>query len=168
VVQFSAAVTERDFSRRQDQGQDLTRNTGSNPLSPENLSADHGRGSWLMRVAMDEVSWKTAYRSPHAEGTPRQPRTERRGTNEIPSLTAQAGEHCAPLSAGERLIRQTKEVDVLKIKRTETGSRREMDSAWPLVGLGCKLRSAGKRPIDPTTTGSAWSISMTSRLSMRR
>jgi serine/threonine-protein kinase RsbW len=41
-----------------DQGQGFDPNTVPNPLSPENLSADHGRGIWLMRVAMDEVSFE--------------------------------------------------------------------------------------------------------------
>jgi serine/threonine-protein kinase RsbW len=41
-----------------DQGQGFDPNAVPNPLSPENLSADHGRGIWLMRAAMDEVSFE--------------------------------------------------------------------------------------------------------------
>ena len=41
-----------------DQGQGFDPNSVPNPLSPENLSADHGRGIWLMRVAMDEVTFE--------------------------------------------------------------------------------------------------------------
>jgi serine/threonine-protein kinase RsbW len=41
-----------------DQGQGFDPNAVPNPLSPENLNADHGRGIRLMRVAMDEVSFE--------------------------------------------------------------------------------------------------------------
>src|SRR5260370_42377672 len=41
-----------------DQGQGFDPNAVPNPLSAENLSADHGRGIWLMKVAMDEVSFE--------------------------------------------------------------------------------------------------------------
>ena len=41
-----------------DQGQGFDPNTVPNPLSPENLSADHGRGIWLMKCLMDEVSFE--------------------------------------------------------------------------------------------------------------
>jgi serine/threonine-protein kinase RsbW len=41
-----------------DQGQGFDPNAVPNPLSPENLSASHGRGIRLMRVAMDEVSFE--------------------------------------------------------------------------------------------------------------
>ena len=41
-----------------DQGQGFDPNTVPNPLSPENLSADHGRGIWLMKCMMDEVSFE--------------------------------------------------------------------------------------------------------------
>jgi serine/threonine-protein kinase RsbW len=40
-----------------DRGQGFDPNTVPNPPSPENLIADHGRGIWLMRAAMDEVSF---------------------------------------------------------------------------------------------------------------
>src|ERR1700676_3080421 len=40
-----------------DQGQGFDPNTVPNPLSPENL-ADRGCGIWLMRVAMDKVSFE--------------------------------------------------------------------------------------------------------------
>jgi serine/threonine-protein kinase RsbW len=42
----------------EDRGQGFDPNTVPNPPSPENLSADHGRGIWLMRLAMDEVSFE--------------------------------------------------------------------------------------------------------------
>ena len=41
-----------------DQGQGFDPNAVPNPLRPENLNADHGRGIRLMRVAMDEVSFE--------------------------------------------------------------------------------------------------------------
>ena len=41
-----------------DQGRGFDPNTVPNPLSPENLSADHGRGIWLMKCLMDEVSFE--------------------------------------------------------------------------------------------------------------
>src|SRR5258708_38006999 len=61
-----------------DEGQGFDPNTVSNPPSPENLSADCGRGIWLMRVAMDEISFEsrsTEVRMRKAQ--PRQKRTER-------------------------------------------------------------------------------------------
>jgi serine/threonine-protein kinase RsbW len=41
-----------------DQGQGFDPNAVPDPLSPENLNADHGRGIRLMKVAMDEVSFE--------------------------------------------------------------------------------------------------------------
>src|ERR1700724_2119519 len=60
-----------------DQGQGFDPNTVPNPLSPENLSADRERGIWLMRVAMDKVSFENRGTEVHMrKAQPRQPRTE--------------------------------------------------------------------------------------------
>jgi serine/threonine-protein kinase RsbW len=41
-----------------DQGQGFDPNTVPNPLAVENLEAEHGRGIYLMKVAMDTVSFE--------------------------------------------------------------------------------------------------------------
>jgi serine/threonine-protein kinase RsbW len=41
-----------------DQGQGFDPNTVPNPTAAENISADHGRGIWLMKTLMDEVSFE--------------------------------------------------------------------------------------------------------------
>jgi serine/threonine-protein kinase RsbW len=41
-----------------DQGRGFDPNQIPNPLAPENLSAEHGRGIHLIKVAMDEVSFE--------------------------------------------------------------------------------------------------------------
>ncbi len=53
-----------------DQGQGFDPNVVPNPLSSENLSADHGRGIWLMRVAMDEVSFERGGTEVHMRKAP--------------------------------------------------------------------------------------------------
>jgi len=53
-----------------DQGQGFDPNSVPNPLSPENLSADHGRGIWLMRVAMDEVTFERGGTEVHMRKAP--------------------------------------------------------------------------------------------------
>jgi serine/threonine-protein kinase RsbW len=85
-----------------DQGHGFNPNTVPNPLSPENLSADHGRGIWLMRVAMDEVSFQNRGTEVHMRKAPApQPRTAREAlTKNFPSLR-QAEPNTAPLSASE-------------------------------------------------------------------
>ena len=60
-----------------DQGQGFDPDTVPDPLSPENLSADHGRGIWLMRAAMDEVSFENLGTEVHMrKARTYQPRTE--------------------------------------------------------------------------------------------
>jgi anti-sigma regulatory factor (Ser/Thr protein kinase) len=60
-----------------DQGQGFDPNTAPDPLSPENLSADHGRGIWLIRGAMDEVSFENRGTEVHMrKAQTHQPRTE--------------------------------------------------------------------------------------------
>ena len=60
-----------------DQGQGFDPNTVPDPLSPENLSADHGRGIWLIRAAMDEVSFENRGTEVHMrKAQTHQPRTE--------------------------------------------------------------------------------------------
>jgi serine/threonine-protein kinase RsbW len=80
-----------------DQGQGFDPNTVPNPLSPENLSADHGRGIWLMRVAMDEVSFENRGTEVHMrKAPPRQPRTEREAPAKYFLSLRQAEPNTAP------------------------------------------------------------------------
>ena len=53
-----------------DQGQGFDPNAVPNPLSAENLSADHVRGIWLMKVAMDEVSFERGGTEVHMRKAP--------------------------------------------------------------------------------------------------
>jgi serine/threonine-protein kinase RsbW len=53
-----------------DQGQGFDPNAVPNPTSPENLRAHHGRGIWLMRVAMDEVSFEQGGAEVHMRKAP--------------------------------------------------------------------------------------------------
>jgi anti-sigma regulatory factor (Ser/Thr protein kinase) len=41
-----------------DQGQGFDPSTVPDPTAAENISADHGRGIWLMKTVMDEVSFE--------------------------------------------------------------------------------------------------------------
>jgi anti-sigma regulatory factor (Ser/Thr protein kinase) len=60
-----------------DRGQGFDPNTVPDPLSPENLSADHGRGIWLIRAAMDKVSFENRGTEVHMrKAQTHQPRTE--------------------------------------------------------------------------------------------
>jgi serine/threonine-protein kinase RsbW len=88
-----------------DQGQGFDPNAVPNPLSPENLSADHGRGIWLMRVAMDEVSFEHGGTEVHMRKAPtRQPRTECEApTKYFPSPRQTEPSTKPPLSTGERV-----------------------------------------------------------------
>jgi serine/threonine-protein kinase RsbW len=88
-----------------DQGQGFDPNTVPNPLSPENLSADHGRGIWLMRIAMDEVSFQNRGTEVHMRKAPaHQPRTEREAlTKHFPSRRQEEPNTAPPLSVGERV-----------------------------------------------------------------
>jgi serine/threonine-protein kinase RsbW len=64
------ASTDGIFLVVKDQGQGFDPNAVPNPLSPENFSADHGRGIWLMRVAMDEVSFACGGTEVHMRKAP--------------------------------------------------------------------------------------------------
>jgi serine/threonine-protein kinase RsbW len=87
-----------------DQGQGFDPNTVSNPLSPENLSADHGRGIWLMRTAMDEVFFKHGGTEVHMRKAPTcQLRTERGAPTKCFPSPRQTEPNSAPSSAGERV-----------------------------------------------------------------
>jgi serine/threonine-protein kinase RsbW len=70
-----------------DQGQGFDPNAVPNPLSPENLSADHGRGIWLMRVAMDEVSFERGGAEVHMRKAPP------RGPRRVSSNSVDMAEH---------------------------------------------------------------------------
>jgi serine/threonine-protein kinase RsbW len=41
-----------------DQGQGFDPNTVPDPTAAENIGADHGRGIWVMKSVMDEVSFE--------------------------------------------------------------------------------------------------------------
>ena len=87
-----------------DQGQGFDPNTVPNPLSPENLSADHGRGIWLMRTAMDEVFFKHGGTEVHMRKAPTcQLGTERGAPTKCFPSPRQTEPNSAPLSAGERV-----------------------------------------------------------------
>jgi len=88
-----------------DQGQGFDPNTVSNPLSPENLSADHGRGIWLMRTAMDEIFFKHGGTEVHMRKAPTcQLGTEHGApTKCLPSARQTELNSAPPLSAGERV-----------------------------------------------------------------
>jgi serine/threonine-protein kinase RsbW len=88
-----------------DQGQGFDPNTVPDPLSPENLSADHGRGIWLMRIAMDEVSFQNRGTEVHMRKAPApQPRTEREAlTKHCPSGRQEEPNTAPALSVGERV-----------------------------------------------------------------
>ena len=60
LVQVLCRCASRDgiFLVVKDQRQGFDPNAVPNPPSPENLTADHGCGIWLMRDAMDEVSFE--------------------------------------------------------------------------------------------------------------
>ena len=88
-----------------DQGRGFDPNTVPNPLSPENLGADHGRGIWLMRAAMDEVFFRSGGTEVHMRKAPtRQPRTEREApTKYLPSGWQTEPNTALPFSTGERV-----------------------------------------------------------------
>jgi serine/threonine-protein kinase RsbW len=88
-----------------DQGQGFDPNAVPNPLSPENLSADHGRGIWLMRVAMDEVSFEHGGAEVQMRKAPtRQPRTEQEAaTKHFTSVRQKEPNAARPLTESERV-----------------------------------------------------------------
>jgi len=60
-----------------DQGQGFDPNTLPDPTAAENISADHGRGIWLMKTVMDEVSFECGGTEVRMRKTPRRkPGTE--------------------------------------------------------------------------------------------
>jgi serine/threonine-protein kinase RsbW len=80
-----------------DQGQGFDPNAVPHPTSPENLSADHGRGIWLMRVAMDEVSFEQAGAEVHMWKAPS------RGPRRVSRPSLDAAKHA--LYSGRGAIR---------------------------------------------------------------
>jgi len=88
-----------------DQGQGFDPNAVPNPLSPENLSADHGRGIWLMRVAMDEVTFERGGTEVHMrKALAHQPRTEGKApTKYFPSVRQTEQSTGWPVSGDERV-----------------------------------------------------------------
>jgi len=69
-----------------DQGQGFDLSAVPNPLSAENLTAEHGRGIWLMKAAMDEVTFEHGGTEVHMRkaGT-RKARTERQAPAKYPA-----------------------------------------------------------------------------------
>src|SRR5229473_2153572 len=66
-----------------DQGQGFDPKAVPDPLAVERLEAEHGRGIHLMKLAMDEVSFRRAGTEVHMwKGLARDPRTEPRSNNE--------------------------------------------------------------------------------------
>ncbi len=66
-----------------DQGQGFDPKAVPDPLAVERLEAEHGRGIHLMKLAMDEVSFRRAGTEVHMwKGLARDPRTELRSNNE--------------------------------------------------------------------------------------
>ncbi|HWO35873.1 MAG TPA: ATP-binding protein [Candidatus Acidoferrum sp.] len=60
-----------------DQGLGFDPNTVPDPTSAENIGADHGRGIWLMKTVMDEVSFERSGTEVRMRKAPtRQPGTE--------------------------------------------------------------------------------------------
>jgi serine/threonine-protein kinase RsbW len=70
-----------------DQGQGFDPNAVPNPLSPENLNANHGRGIRLMRVAMDEVSFEHDGTEVHMRKAPA------RGPRRVSSSSVDSAKH---------------------------------------------------------------------------
>jgi serine/threonine-protein kinase RsbW len=60
-----------------DQGQGFDLNTVPDPTTAENICADHGRGVWIMKTVMDEVSFECGGTEVRMRKTPRcQPGTK--------------------------------------------------------------------------------------------
>ena len=53
-----------------DQGQGFDSNSVPDPTAPENIGADHGRGIWLMKSMMDEVSFERGGTEVHMRKAP--------------------------------------------------------------------------------------------------
>ena len=53
-----------------DQGQGFDPSAVPDPTAPENIGAEHGRGIWLMKSAMDEVSFEHGGTEVHMRKTP--------------------------------------------------------------------------------------------------
>jgi serine/threonine-protein kinase RsbW len=63
-----------------DQGQGFDPNAVPDPTAAENISADHGRGIWLIKTVMDEVSFERGGTEVRMRKAPaRQPGTECQG-----------------------------------------------------------------------------------------
>jgi serine/threonine-protein kinase RsbW len=88
-----------------DQGQGFDPNAVPNPVSAENLGADRGRGIWLMRAAMDEVSFEYGGTEVHMRKAPtRQLRTEHEApTKYFPSMRQGELNTALPPLVGERV-----------------------------------------------------------------
>jgi len=66
-----------------DQGQGFDPKAVPDPLAVERLEEEHGRGLHLMKLAMDEVSFRRGGSEVHMrKGPARNPRTDLRGNNE--------------------------------------------------------------------------------------
>jgi len=87
-----------------DQGQGFDPNAVPDPTAAENIGADHGRGIWVMKSVMDEVSFESSGTEVRMWKAPtRQPGTESEApTKSFPSLRQAEPNAEPPLSAGER------------------------------------------------------------------
>jgi len=87
-----------------DQGQGFDPSAVPDPTTPENIGAEHGRGIWLMKSVMDEVSFERGGTEVRMRKAPtRQAGTECDApTKWFPSARQTELTTAPPLSAGER------------------------------------------------------------------
>ena len=98
------------FIAVRDQGPGFDPSRVSNPLANENLSAEHGRGIYLMRLAMDEVSFKRKGTEVHL----------RKGQEAKQSRSA----HRAHAVRSRWLVRPSLRCSCCRIARVQTVSQR--------------------------------------------
>jgi len=87
-----------------DQGQGFDPNAVPDPTTAENIGADHGRGIWLMKSVMDEVSFERGGTEVHmrktSAGGPR--RVSRRSADSAKRRSAVVGRRPNPMGGHER------------------------------------------------------------------
>jgi serine/threonine-protein kinase RsbW len=88
-----------------DQGQGFDPNAVPDPTAVDNLEGAHGRGLWLMKSVMDEVSFERGGTEVYMRKAPAgQPRTEcEPPTKQFPSVRQTEPSTAPPLSACERV-----------------------------------------------------------------
>jgi serine/threonine-protein kinase RsbW len=93
-----------------DQGQGFDPNAVPDPTAAENIGADHGRGIWVMKSVMDELSFERGGTEVHMRkaATP-QPKTGSEAPTEcFPSVRQAEPNAAPPSSAGERVNSSSK------------------------------------------------------------